>query len=69
MVCLCILEELYRKLIKVIESYILFSNVFLKMRKFIYLIGLNEHVDYPRSTVAPVDQQITTVVHTRRVIA
>lgn len=47
----------------------MFSNVFLEGENSQYLIGLEEHVDDPRGTVAPVDQQIPRVTHTGRVIA
>lgn len=46
-----------------------FSNLFLEGENSQYLIGLDEHVDDPRGTMAPVDQQISSVAHTRRVIA
>lgn len=34
-----------------------------------YLVGLDEHVDDARGTMAPVDKQVSGVIQTRRVIA
>lgn len=34
-----------------------------------YLVGLDEHVDDARSTVAPVDKQVSGIIQTWRVIA
>ena len=46
-----------------------FSYLFLKRERSQHLVGLDEHVDYPRGTVAPVDQQVASVAHTGGEIA